>query len=58
MGDFSMTFLQEMAKKHLVVERLSWLPCKRDFINSTILETQKDIPNILPSSEVVRAKGS
>ena len=36
-----------MAKKHLVVEWLSWLPCKRDFINSTILEACEDIPNTL-----------
>ena len=39
LGDFLTTFLQEMAKKHLVVEWLSWLPCKSDFIISTILET-------------------
>ena len=44
-----MTFLHEMAKKHLVVEWLSRLPCKRDFINSTILETWKDIPYTLLS---------
>ena len=38
LSDFLLRFLQ-VAKKHLVVEWLSWLPCKRDFINSTILET-------------------
>ena len=38
-----------MAKKHLVVEWLSWLLCKRDFINCTVLEAEKDIPNTLPS---------
>ena len=38
-----------MAKKHLVLEWLSWLPCKRDFINPTTLATYKDIPNTLPS---------
>ena len=42
-----------MAKKHLVVEWLSWLPCKRDFINSIILNTLEDIPNILPSLKLV-----
>ena len=45
-----------MAKKHLVVEWLSWLPCKRDFINSTILETWKDIPNTLPSLKFVEQR--
>ena len=30
-----------MAKKHLV-ECLSWLPCKRDFISFTILENSKE----------------
>ena len=50
------TFLQEMAKKHLVVEWLSWLACKRDFINSTIIETQKDIPNTLPSLKLLEEK--
>ena len=39
LGDCFMAFLLEIAKKHLVAEWLSWLPCKRDFINSTILET-------------------
>ena len=39
LGDFLLRFLQEVTKKHLVVEWLSWLPCKRDFIHSTILET-------------------
>ena len=42
-----------MAKKHLVVEWLSWSPCTRDFINSTILETWKDIPNTLPSLKLL-----
>ena len=41
-------FLQEMAKKHLVVEWFAWLPCKHDFINSTILETYEDIPYTIP----------
>ena len=50
------TFLQEMAKKHLVVEWLSWLPCKRDSINSTILEIWKDIPSNLPSLKLLEQK--
>ena len=45
-----------MAKKHLVVEWLSWLPWKRDFINSTILETKKDIPNTLPSLKLLKQR--
>ena len=45
-----------MAKKHLVVEWLSWLACKRDFINSTIIETQKDIPNTLLSLKLLEQK--
>ena len=36
-----------------MVEWLSWLPCKRDFINSTILETYEDIPNTLPSLKLL-----
>ena len=44
-GWFLTTCLQEMAKKHLVVEWLSWLPYKSGFINSNILETSKDSPN-------------
>ena len=40
---------KEMAKKHLVVERLSWLTSKRDFINSASSQTWKDIPNTLSS---------
>ena len=48
--------LQEMAKKHLVVEWLSWLPCKRDFINSIILEIYKDIPTILPSVKLLEQR--
>ena len=51
-----MTFLQEMAKKHLVVEWLSWLPGKRDCINSTILETSKDIPNTLPRLKLLEQR--
>ena len=39
-----------------MVEWLSWLPCKRDFINSTILETWKDIPNTLPSLKLLEQK--
>ena len=45
-----------MAKKHLMVEWLSWLPRKSDFINSTILETQKDIPNTPPSLKLLEQK--
>ena len=45
-----------MAKKHLVVEWLSWLPCKRDFIISTVLETYKDIPNTLPSLKLLEQR--
>ena len=41
------------SKQHLVVEWLSWLPCKSDFINSTILETWKDRPNALPSLKLL-----
>ena len=48
LGDFDDIFTRN-DKKHLVVEWLSWLPCKRDFINSTILETYEDIPNPPPS---------
>ena len=48
--------LQEMAQKYLVVEWLSWLPCKRDFINSTILETYKDIPKTLPSLKLLKKR--
>ena len=49
-------FLQEMAKKQLVVEWLSWLLSKRDFINSTILETSKDIPNTLQSLKLLEQR--
>ena len=45
-----------MAKKHLVVEWLSWFPCKRNFINSTILETQKDIPNTMLSLKLLEQR--
>ena len=48
LGDFDDIFTRN-GKKHLVFEWLSWLPCKRDFINSTILETYEDIPNTIPS---------
>ena len=34
-----------MARKHLVVEWLSWLPYKSGFINYNILETSQDRPN-------------
>ena len=45
-----------MAKTHLVVEWLSWLPCKRDFIISTILETQRNIPDTLPSLKLLQQR--
>ena len=45
-----------IAKMHLVVEWLSWLPYKRDFINSTILETYGDIPNTLPSLKLLERR--
>ena len=45
-----------MAKKHLVVEWMSWLPGKRDFINFTILEILKDIPNILPNLKLLEKR--
>ena len=45
-----------MAKKHFVVDCLSWLPYKRDFINSTILETYEDIPNTLPSLKLLEKR--
>ena len=45
-----------MAKKHLMVEWLSWLPRKSDFVNSTILETQKDIPDTPPSLKLLEQK--
>ena len=51
-----MTFLQEMARKLLVVEWLSRLPCKRYFIDSIILETQKDITNTLPSLKLLEQR--
>ena len=44
-----MTFSQEMANKHLVVEWLSWLPWKCDFINPTIFKDLERLPNTLPS---------
>ena len=50
------TILQEIEKKYLVVEWLSWLPCKRDFINSTVLETYEDIPNTLPSLKLLEQR--
>ena len=56
LDDFFTTFSHEMAKKHLVVEWLSWLPSKRDFINFTISETYKDIPNILPSLKLLEQR--
>ena len=39
-----------------MVEWLSWLPRKRDFINSTILEIWKDIPNTLPSLKLLEQR--
>ena len=48
--------LQEISEKHLVVEWLSWLPCKRDFINSTISETWNNIPNTLPSLKLLEQR--
>ena len=39
-----------------MVEWLSWLPCKRDFINFTILETYEDIPNTLPSLKLLEQR--
>ena len=45
-----------MAKKHLVVEWLSWLTYQRDFINSTISETYEDIPNTLPSLKLLEQR--
>ena len=45
-----------MAKEHLVVEWLSSLLCKRDFINSTVLETKKDIPHTLPSFKLLEQR--
>ena len=42
-----------MAKKHLVVEWLSWLPYKSGFINSNILETSKDRPDTPPSLKLL-----
>ena len=38
-----------IGKKHLLVEWLLQLPYKSGFINSDILETSKDRPNIPPS---------
>ena len=48
-GCFLVTFLQQLARKHKVIEWLSWLPNKSDFINFNILETLKDSPNTPPS---------
>ena len=45
-----------MAKKHLVVEWLSWLPYKSGFINSNILETSKDRPNTPPSLKLLEQR--
>ena len=39
-----------------MVEWLSWLPCKRNFINSNILETEKDIPNTLLSLKLLEQR--
>ena len=50
------TFLQEMAKKRLAVEWLSWLPYKSGFINSNILETSKDRPNTPPSLKFLKQR--
>ena len=50
------TILQEMAKKHLVVEWLSWLPYKSGFINSNILETSNDRPNTPPSLKLLEPR--
>ena len=41
--------LKIIGKKHLMVEWLLWLPYKSGYINSNILETSKDRPNIPPS---------
>ena len=49
LGNFLLHFLQELAKMHLMVEWLSWLQDKHDFIKSNILKA---------SNEVVRAKES
>ena len=38
-GWFLLHFYKKWQKSTLVVEWLSWLPYKRDFINYTILET-------------------
>ena len=45
-----------MARKHLVVEWLSWLPYKSGFINSNILKTSKDRPNTSPSLKVLEQR--
>ena len=45
-----------MAKKHLVVEKLSWLPYKSGFIDSNILETSKDRPNTPPSLKLLKQR--
>ena len=39
-----------------MVEWLSWLPCKRDFINSTILETYGNIPSALPGLKLLEQR--
>ena len=39
-----------------MVEWLSWLPCKHDFINSIILEIYNDIPNTLPSLKLLEQR--
>ena len=39
-----------------MVKWLPWLPCKRDFNNSTVLETYKDIPNTLPSLKLLEQR--
>ena len=45
-----------MAKKHLVVEWLSWLPYKSGFINSNILEISKDRPNTPPRLKLLQQR--
>ena len=53
LGAFFTTFLQYLAKNHLVMEWSSWLPYKSGFINSYILDTSKDRPNTLSSLELI-----
>ena len=45
-----------MAKKHLLIEWLSWLPYESGFINSSILKTSKDRSNAIQSLKLLELR--